>query len=388
MVFIFYAFAILSLAVGTAAVYMTLIQSFPVQWSYYHYFIRKPFTWAVLVAGVIGTLLMSWQIDELPLWTLFPIILMALAVVLAHRLHQENVFKAVDFPAMADEPLKLPLQDNMELAVIEYDGVTKAYPLDYVIHHHIINDRFEDKLVALTYCAMCHSIIPFDVTDIGPLFVGSFKNANMIVADKKTKTFFQQASCESVIGKLHPYTLTMIPFQVLTWSEVKKLNPCPKVVRVTKQDFKAFELPVKGLWKKVIANGLTPGLSSKNRDNTLSPRTRVVGITDKTANPQVVYLKDELLEQGVVNNEELGVVLVAVNGSVLGFKSSVEENPVSIAPGANSTLCDTKSGTVWDVRGKFIKGEIESNLVPVAISDEYWFSWKLFHPGSKLVHCK
>ncbi|HAS23146.1 MAG TPA: hypothetical protein DCR51_08445, partial [Idiomarina loihiensis] len=85
MVFIFYAFAILSLAVGTAAVYMTLIQSFPVQWSYYHYFIRKPFTWAVLVAGVIGTLLMSWQIDELPLWTLPPLILMALAVVLAHR---------------------------------------------------------------------------------------------------------------------------------------------------------------------------------------------------------------------------------------------------------------------------------------------------------------
>ena len=114
----------------------------------------------------------------------------------------------------------------------------------------------------------------------------------------------------------------------------------------------------------------------------------MVGITDKIANPQVMYLKDELLKQGVVNNEELGVVLVAVNGSVLGFKSSVEEKPVSIEPGANSTLCDTKSGTVWDVRGKFIKGEIESNLVPVAISDEYWFSWKLFNPGSKLVHCK
>ncbi len=164
MVFIFYAFAILSLAVGTAAVYMTLIQSFPVQWSYYHYFIRKPFTWAVLVAGVIGTLLMSWQIDELPLWTLPPLILMALAVVLAHRVHQENAFKAVDFPAMANNPLKLPLQDNMELAVIEYNGVTKAYPLDYVIHHHIINDRFEDKLVRHVpqyYSFRCHRYWPF-----------------------------------------------------------------------------------------------------------------------------------------------------------------------------------------------------------------------------------
>jgi hypothetical protein len=47
---------------------------------------------------------------------------------------------------------------------------------------------------------MCRSIIPFDVTDIGPLFVGSFKDANLIVADRKTKTFFQQATFESIIG--------------------------------------------------------------------------------------------------------------------------------------------------------------------------------------------
>jgi hypothetical protein len=119
---------------------------------------------------------------------------------------------------MSDDPLKLPLCDDMETAVIEYGGVTKAYPLDYVIHHHIINDRFGNRVVALTYCAMCRSIIPFDVADIGPLFVGSFENANMIVADRRTRTFFQQATFESLIGPLHPHTLTMIPFQVLPCS--------------------------------------------------------------------------------------------------------------------------------------------------------------------------
>ncbi len=101
-------------------------------------------------------------------------------------------------------PFQLPLTDDMQLAVIEHGGVTKAYPLDYVIHHHIINDWFGDRIVAVTYCAMCRTIIPFDVTDIGPLFVGSFKNANMIVADKRTKTFFQQATFESIVGRLHP----------------------------------------------------------------------------------------------------------------------------------------------------------------------------------------
>lgn len=216
---------------------------------------------AVLVAGVIGTLLMSWQIDELPLWTFPPLILMALAVVLAHQMHQENAFKAVDFPAMADEPLKLSLQDNMELAVIECDGVTKAYPLDYVIHHHIINDRFDDRLVALTYCAMCHSIIPFDVTDIGPLFVGSFKTRIWLWLTRKLKPF---SASQLWIGywQVTPVYTNNDPFQVLTgvrW----KAEPCPKVVRVTKQDFKAFELPVKEPLEKGYSEWFDPGLSSK-----------------------------------------------------------------------------------------------------------------------------
>jgi len=64
---------------------------------------------------------------------------------------------------------------------------------------HAINggtreDNRGRRLVALTYCAMCRTVVPFDVTDIGPLFVASFKNANMVMADRKTRTFFQQAT--------------------------------------------------------------------------------------------------------------------------------------------------------------------------------------------------
>ena len=71
----------------------------------------------------------------------------------------------------------------------------------------------------------------FDVTDIGPLFVASFKNANMIVVDKKTGTFFQQASFNLVIGKLHPYSLKMISFQILSWKTIKSLKSSLQVVK-------------------------------------------------------------------------------------------------------------------------------------------------------------
>ena len=380
-----YLLATLALLVGTAAVYMALIRPFPVEWLYYHYFIRKPAVWGILGASLLWTLWRAANTGAYPWPALGPLALMALAVVLAYRMHQESAFPAVDFPAMADDPLRLPLQDEAELAVIEHGGAVKAYPLDYVIHHHIVNDRFGDRIVSLTYCAMCRSIIPFDVTDIGPLFVGSFKHANMIVADRRTQTFFQQSSFQSIIGPLHPRTLTMIPFQILPWREVKGLAKLPQVARVTEHDFREFQLPIPGVWKKIVASEATPGLPARQRDNSLPARTRVVGIIDPAAGPKTAYLKRELTDRKLVRNEALDAYLIATGDTVNAFRGSVAGESVLLSAEKNGAVRDTRSGTLWDVRGKHVSGPIRSDLPMLAISDEYWFSWKLWHPDSQLV---
>lgn len=385
MIFLFYLLAIIALASGTAAIYMALIKPFPVQWLYYNYFIRKPIVWAIFIGSIIWVVWETIKTGFFPTWSILPLFFMGLSTVLTYKMHQEHAFPAVDFPEIADEIAVLPIEDDMQLGIIEFAGVTKAYPLDFVIHHHVINDRFGEHIVALTYCAMCRSIIPFDVTEIGPLFVGSFKRANMIVADRKTKTFFQQATFESIIGKLHPHSLTMIPFHILPWGEVKKLQPLPGIVKVTKEDFRDFQLPIPGIWKKIIASESTPGLPDKDRDKSFPARTHVVGVTDEIAKPQIVYLKDELMKHGIVRNEELDFFFVAINNTVNGFKNRINSRSLNITLNSNKTLSDSSSGTVWDLRGKYMNGEIEANLEPIALSDEYWFSWKTFHPKSKLI---
>ena len=88
------------------------------------------------------------QTGALQLWSIIPLLVMGLSIVLAYKMHQETAFPAVDFPKMADDISSLPIADEMQLAIIEYSGVTKAYPLDYVIHHHIVNDRFGESIVA------------------------------------------------------------------------------------------------------------------------------------------------------------------------------------------------------------------------------------------------
>lgn len=381
MMTVLWLLAIASLLVGTGAASLALIPAFPVSWLYHHYFIRKPVVWGILAAAAGWA---TWATGKhgTPPWPAWPpLLLMGLAVVLVHRLHQEKAFPAVDFPPMAKDIAALPLRDDMELAVVEHNGQSRAYPLDYVIHHHIVNDRFGSATVALTYCAMCRSILAFDVTALGPLFVASFKHANMIMADRKTVTFFQQATAQSIRGRLHPCSLTLLPFQILTWGQLRTERPLPAVVAFTQKDLRAFELPIPGVWRRIVASEVTPGLPAARRDQTHPARTRVVGLLQ--APRDGFYLKDELMKREVFMDREQGVLFVAAQGTVNAF--ALDDRLLAVRLEGGATLRDDGTGRAWDLRGHPLDGD-HNALAPVSISDEYWFSWKLFHPSSPLLH--
>jgi hypothetical protein len=99
----------------------------------------------------------------------------------------------------------------------------------------------------------------------------------------------------------------------------------------------------------------------------------------------VVYLKSELIQHGIVRNEVLDAFFVATGDTVNAFRGSVSGTPVALISNPDGTLLDQHSETSWDVRGKYKGGPINSDLEMLAISDEYWFSWNEFHPGSQLI---
>ena len=84
-------------------------------------------------------------------------------------------------------------------------------------------------------------------------------------------------------------------------------------------------------------------------------------------------------------NEALNVFFVALGDTVNAFKGSVAGQAIDLSTNKEGALCDADSRTTWDARGKYRSGPLRSNLEIVAISDEYWFSWKAFHPDSTLV---
>ena len=86
---LFYGFAFIALIIGTAAIYMAMIERFPVSWLYHHYFIRKPSNWIIFLVLLFWTILIYQQQGQFPTWTIIPILLAGIAVVLTYKMHQE-----------------------------------------------------------------------------------------------------------------------------------------------------------------------------------------------------------------------------------------------------------------------------------------------------------
>ena len=71
------------------------------------------------------------------------------------------------------------------------------------------------------------------------------------------------------------------------------------------------------------------------------------------------------------------LTLVAVGSSVNAFRAH------GLRLDDEHRLTDA-AGSTWDLRGKHLTGD-GADLEPVPVSDEYWFSWKRFHPTTELI---
>ena len=129
-VLVVYLLSVLALIIGTAAIYMPLIPIFPYTWLYYHYHIRKRANWSILLGVFIWIAYISTYNNASPLWTIGPMLIIVLAIILTYKMHQDKAFPAVDLPEITTEIKNLPINNDMEMAVIEYHGATKCYPLD------------------------------------------------------------------------------------------------------------------------------------------------------------------------------------------------------------------------------------------------------------------
>ena len=89
---------------------------------------------------------------------------------------------------------------------LEIDGDARAYPLAVLTWHEIANDSVGDVPVIVTFCPLCNTALVFEreldgtVHDFG--VSGNLRLSDMVMYDRQTETWWQQATGLGIIGEL------------------------------------------------------------------------------------------------------------------------------------------------------------------------------------------
>jgi len=132
-----------------------------------------------------------------------------------------------EFVAVAD---KTDLTPREPVITLEIEGeVPRAYPIRYLAWHEIVNDVVGGVPVAVTFCPLCNSGITFDRRIAqGTLSFGvsgKLRNSDMIMFDRETESWWQQAIGEAIVGDLTRTELQTLPSWMESWEAFTTRNP-------------------------------------------------------------------------------------------------------------------------------------------------------------------
>lgn len=94
------------------------------------------------------------------------------------------------------------------------NGKARAYPLRYLMFHEIVNDTFEGKPIAVTFCPLCNSSVVFERVLNGQTVefgtTGKLHNSDLVMYDRLTETWWQQYNGTGIVGELLGEKLTVV----------------------------------------------------------------------------------------------------------------------------------------------------------------------------------
>lgn len=135
-----------------------------------------------------------------------------------------------------DDPQFIPIAEETEMdrrepvITVALEGeIPRAYPIRYLTWHEIVNDRIGDIPVSITFCPLCNSAIAFDGRVDGQVLTfgvtGKLRNSDMIMYDRQTESWWQQALGTGIVGEMTGVDLKMLPSWMESWEQFKEANP-------------------------------------------------------------------------------------------------------------------------------------------------------------------
>ncbi|HID51032.1 MAG TPA: DUF3179 domain-containing protein [Anaerolineae bacterium] len=295
------------------------------------------------------------------------------------------------------------LGDKEPVIVLQEGDVVRAYPYQILIWHEIVNDVIDGRPVAVTFCPLCNTGIVFDATVNGQALdfgtTGRLRYSSLLMYDRQTETWWQQAGGNAVIGELLGEQLDFLPAVVLGWSEVKETYPDAEVLSKDTGIPRDYgRNPYAGYDDINSSPFLFDGPPTPGQ---LPPMARIVTVD---LNDEAVAYPNDILQDVKVVNDTVGgtdVVVFWESGvaSALGdsdiasgedvgttavYERTLDGETLTFTTDGE-TITDEQTGSAWNILGQAVDGELEgTQLTPVVKVDHFWFSWAAFRPDTRI----
>jgi hypothetical protein len=340
--------------------------------AYFLYSWRWAFRFAFGAIALAG-LWSAWRAEGRRKWLVPASLLVAGALIYAL-----NFKMAADrmFLEPASVTMRPVVQNSVEpnrlVVGIEINGEARAYPLRFIGYHHQVRDTVGGQPVMVSYCTVCRTGRAFS-----PLVNGrpekfrlvGMDHFNAMFEDKTTGSWWRQATGEAIVGRMKGKVLEEIPSQQVTLAEWLALHPNSLIMQpdsTLKEEYvKDFDFET-GASRKTLTGTDTVSWHDK---------AWVVGI--QANGESKAYDWNRLRREGVVNDEVGGkpivLALASDHASFFAFERPDSKTRFTLR---HDSLVAT--GMSYALSGRGDSGALK----PVFASQEFWHSWRTFHPGT------
>jgi hypothetical protein len=278
----------------------------------------------------------------------------------------------------------------------------RAYPIQILIWHEIVNDTVGGVPVAITFCPLCDTAIAYERIVYGQMLsfgtTGRLRFSNLIMYDHETESWWQQATGEAIIGQFAGTQLASRPAAIVSWATFKAAHPNGQVLsRDTGFDRPYGENPYPGYDDITSSPFLYQG---PPLPGTLPPLARVLAVS---LGGSVVAYPFAVLQQVHVINDTVGGTNIVIFwtagtsspldgdttadgrdiGSATAYLRTLTGPPQQLLAFSydSATILDQQTESQWNGLGQATGGKLRGRtLTSIVAINAFWFAWVAFQP--------
>jgi hypothetical protein len=310
---------------------------------------------------------------------------------------------AIDRPAFVGPVAAAAwLTPREPVLALEIGGDARAYPLQILMWHEIVNDVVGGRPVIVTYCPLCNSGLAFERTIDGAVLdfgtSGKLYKSDLVMYDRQTHSLWAQMEGRAIVGDRAGTRLKLVPANTVAFEEWRTAHPAGKVLSRETGHGRSYGNNPYANYDQPTSQ---PFLFDGRPDPRRPPKERVVGV--KLGEVARAYPWPLLEKRRVVHDEVAGQPLVVFYAagtlSALDDTDMRQSRPVGatgvfrpVAGGRRLTFeaaadgfRDRETGTVWNLLGHAVRGPLAGQrLAAVPHVDAFWFAWAAFNAATSI----